>query len=127
MINVGESMTPVPLLDLKAQFAAIEGEVRAAMDRVLASQYFIMEPIMDIAERHKLAVIEDAAQAIGAEYKGRRAGSIGHMGCFSFFPSKNLGGFGDGGMVVSNDAVLADRTVCRCEKSLPPLQMVPPS
>jgi len=54
-------------------------------------------------------VIEDAAQAIGAEYKGRRAGSIGHIGCFSFFPSKNLGGIGDGGMVVTNDPALADQ------------------
>ena len=56
-----------------------------------------------------LIVIEDAAQAIGAEYKGRRAGSIGHFGCFSFFPSKNLGGFGDGGMVTTNDPALAER------------------
>lgn len=63
-----------------------------------------MTPIMDIAERHGLVVVEDAAQAIGAEYRGRRAGSIGHYGCFSFFPSKNLGAFGDGGMVVTNDA-----------------------
>jgi dTDP-4-amino-4,6-dideoxygalactose transaminase len=64
---------------------------------------------MDLAGRHNLYVIEDAAQAIGAEYKGRRAGSIGHFGCFSFFPSKNLGGFGDGGMVTSNDPGLAHR------------------
>jgi dTDP-4-amino-4,6-dideoxygalactose transaminase len=64
---------------------------------------------MAVAERHNLIVIEDAAQAIGAEYKGRRAGSIGHLGCFSFFPSKNLGGFGDGGMVVANDDALAER------------------
>ena len=54
-------------------------------------------------------VIEDAAQAIGAEYKGRRAGSIGHIGCFSFYPSKNLGGYGDGGMLTTNDAALAER------------------
>jgi dTDP-4-amino-4,6-dideoxygalactose transaminase len=210
-----QTLTPVPLLDLNAQFITIEDEVRAAMDRVLASQQFIMgpevvalekevaaysqcqygigvssgtdallvalmaldiqpgdevittpytffatagcvsrlgakpvfvdidpatynidpaeieaaisprtrvimpvhlygqmadmDPIMEIAGRHNLFVIEDAAQAIGAEYKGRRAGSIGHIGCFSFFPSKNLGAFGDGGMVVTNDGELAER------------------
>jgi len=209
------NVTPVPLLDLKAQFATIEGEIREAIDRVLESQYFIlgpevtaleeeiaaysqciygigvssgtdallvalmalgigpgdevittpytffatagciarlgarpvfvdidpqtynidpagidavitprtraimpvhlygqmadMDPIMEIAQRHNLYVIEDAAQAIGAEYKGRRAGSIGHLGCLSFFPSKNLGGIGDGGMVVTNDPELSDR------------------
>jgi len=210
-----EIVTSVPLLDLKAQFVTIEGEIREAIDRVLESQYFIlgpevtaleeevaaysqctygvgvssgtdallvalmaigvgpgdevittpytffatagciarlgarpifvdidpqtynidpsgieavitprtrailpvhlygqmadMDPIMEIAQRHSLYVIEDAAQAIGAEYKGRRAGSIGHIGCFSFFPSKNLGGIGDGGMVVTNDPALADQ------------------
>lgn len=215
MTAIEEKTIPVPLLDLKAQFATIESEVRAAMDRVLASQHFIlgpevealerevaaysqcqygigvssgtdallvslmaidlqpgdevittpytffatagsiarlgakpvfvdidpatynidpagieavitprtkailpvhlfgqmadMDPILAIAERHGLYVIEDAAQAIGAEYKGRRAGSVGHLGCFSFFPSKNLGGFGDGGMVVTNDPGLADK------------------
>lgn len=62
-----------------------------------------MDPIMEIARKHKLIVIEDACQAIGAEYKGRRVGSIGDYGCFSFFPSKNLGCFGDGGMVTCND------------------------
>jgi dTDP-4-amino-4,6-dideoxygalactose transaminase len=64
---------------------------------------------MAIAERHNLYVIEDAAQAIGAEYKGHRAGSIGHIGCFSFFPSKNLGAFGDGGAVTTNDPELAEQ------------------
>jgi dTDP-4-amino-4,6-dideoxygalactose transaminase len=68
-----------------------------------------MDPIMEIAKRYNLYVIEDACQALGAEYKGRRAGSIGHFGCFSFFPSKNLGGAGDSGMVVCNDPALADR------------------
>lgn len=62
-----------------------------------------MDPVMEIARRNELIVIEDAAQAIGSEYKGRRAGSIGDYGCFSFFPSKNLGGAGDGGMVVTQD------------------------
>jgi dTDP-4-amino-4,6-dideoxygalactose transaminase len=66
-----------------------------------------MDSIVGIADRYNLVVIEDAAQAIGSEYKGRRAGSIGHLGCFSFFPSKNLGGFGDGGMVTTNDPDLA--------------------
>lgn len=62
-----------------------------------------MDPIMEIAKKHNLIVIEDACQAIGSEYKGRRVGSIGDYGCFSFFPSKNLGCFGDGGLVTCND------------------------
>lgn len=93
--------------------AALEGAVtprsRAILPVHLYGQMADMEPVMAVAERHGLAVIEDAAQAIGAEYRGRRAGSIGHLGCFSFFPSKNLGGIGDGGMVTTNDAALADR------------------
>ena len=62
-----------------------------------------------VADRHKLVVIEDAAQAIGAEYKGRRAGSMGEYGCFSFFPSKNLGAAGDGGLVTTRDAQRAEK------------------
>ncbi len=65
-----------------------------------------MDPILQLAGGKGLAVIEDAAQAIGSEYKGRRAGSIGDMGCFSFFPAKNLGGFGDGGLVTTNSEEL---------------------
>ncbi len=68
-----------------------------------------MDPILEIARRHQLWVVEDAAQAIGAEYHGRRAGSMGTIGCFSFFPSKNLGSFGDGGAVTTNDDVLAEK------------------
>ncbi len=89
--------------------AAITPRTKAIIPVHLYGQMADMDPIMEIAERHGLYVIEDAAQAIGAEYKGRRAGSVGHLGCFSFFPSKNLGGFGDGGMVVTNDADLAER------------------
>jgi dTDP-4-amino-4,6-dideoxygalactose transaminase len=70
-----------------------------------------MDPIMEIAKKHNLFVIEDGAQAISASYKGRKAGSIGTVGCFSFFPSKNLGGAGDGGMIVTNDPLLHERLV----------------
>ena len=89
--------------------AAVTDRTRAIIPVHLFGQMADMDPIMEVAKRRGLYVIEDAAQAIGAEYRGRRAGSIGHLGCFSFFPSKNLGGFGDGGMVTSNDAVLAER------------------
>ena len=89
--------------------AAITARTRAIIPIHLYGQMADMDPIMDVARRHQLHVIEDAAQAIGSEYKGRRAGAIGDMGCFSFFPSKNLGGFGDGGMVTTNDAGLADQ------------------
>ena len=66
-----------------------------------------MGPILDRAAAHGIPVIEDAAQAVGAEWRGQRAGSIGTIGCFSFFPTKNLGGFGDGGMLTTNDEDLA--------------------
>ena len=64
---------------------------------------------MELAEAAGLYVAEDAAQAIGARYKGQRVGSIGHAGCLSFYPTKNLGAYGDGGMVVTNDAALAEK------------------
>jgi len=67
-----------------------------------------MDPIMEVADRRGLFVLEDVAQAFGGKYRGRKLGSIGTAGAFSFFPSKNLGGFGDGGMVASNDDVVAD-------------------
>jgi dTDP-4-amino-4,6-dideoxygalactose transaminase len=95
-------------IDPAAIEAAITAHTRAILPVHLYGQMADMDPIMAVAERHNLPVIEDAAQAIGSEYKGRRAGSIGQMGCFSFFPSKNLGGFGDGGMVVTNDPALAE-------------------
>ncbi len=68
-----------------------------------------MDPIMETASKFSLAVIEDAAQSLGARYKGKAAGVIGDIGCYSFFPSKNLGGFGDGGMVVTNDEETAEK------------------
>lgn len=82
---------------------------RAIMPVHLYGQMAEMDPLLELAERRGLVVIEDAAQAIGAEDRGRRAGSLGHYGCFSFFPSKNLGGFGDGGLVVTRDAERARR------------------
>jgi dTDP-4-amino-4,6-dideoxygalactose transaminase len=89
--------------------AAVTDKARAIIPVHLYGQMGDMDPIMDVARRHNLFVVEDAAQAIGSEYKGRRAGSIGDFGCFSFFPSKNLGGFGDGGMVTVNDPDLAHK------------------
>ncbi len=70
-----------------------------------------MGKIMEIAKQRKLLVIEDAAQAIGSEHEGQRAGSIGDYGCLSFFPSKNLGAFGDGGLVTTNDKAKWERLV----------------
>jgi dTDP-4-amino-4,6-dideoxygalactose transaminase len=87
--------------------AAVTPKTRAIIPVHLYGQMADMDPIIEVARRHNLVVIEDAAQAIGSEYKGRRAGSIGDFGCFSFFPSKNLGAFGDGGMVTANDPSLA--------------------
>src|SRR6266478_5623859 len=90
----------------------ITARTRAIIPVHLYGQMADMDTVMTLAEKHGLVVIEDAAQAIGAESKGRRAGSIGHYGCFSFFPSKNLGAAGDGGMIVTNDAQRAERLKC---------------
>lgn len=90
--------------------AAITPRTRAIVPVHLFGQLADMDPIMDIARRHGIKVVEDAAQAIGAEYRERKAGSIGDLGCFSFYPSKNLGACGDAGMIVTND----DRTEQDC-------------
>lgn len=93
--------------------AKISSKTKAIIPVHLYGQCADMKPILDIGRKHGLSVIEDAAQAIGSEYGGMgdgnryRAGDMGQFGCFSFFPSKNLGGFGDGGMVVANDEKLA--------------------
>jgi len=88
---------------------AITPSAVAIMPVHLFGQCAEMDAILEIAERHNLPVIEDAAQAIGAEYRGRRAGAMGAIGCFSFFPSKNLGGAGEGGLMTTDDDHLADR------------------
>jgi len=100
--------------------AAITPRTKAIMPVHLFGQCADMTAIQALAERRKLWVIEDAAQAIGSEWEGRRAGSMGDFGCFSFFPSKNLGGAGDGGMMVSNDAQLADRARLLCNHGARP-------
>jgi len=98
----------------------ITSKTRAIIPVHLYGQMAEMDPIMALAEKHGLIVIEDAAQAIGSECKGRRAGSVGHYGCFSFFPSKNLGAAGDGGMIVTNDAQRAEKLkVLRAHGSKP--------
>ncbi len=100
--------------------AAVTDKTKAIMPVHLFGQVAEMDPILEVARAHDLFVIEDGAQAIGAKYKGKRAGSMGTVGCFSFFPSKNLGGLGDGGMVVTQDPELADRLAqCRNHGSKP--------
>lgn len=88
---------------------AITRKTKAIMPVHLFGQPAEMGPIMEIARRHGLKVIEDAAQAIGAEENGQRVGSFGDVGCFSFYPTKNLGAYGDGGMVTTNDPDLAEK------------------
>jgi dTDP-4-amino-4,6-dideoxygalactose transaminase len=87
---------------------AITLRTRAIMPVHLYGQMADMDPIMEIARRHGLVVIEDAAQSHGAEYHGRRAGSIGDIGCFSFYPGKNLGAYGEGGLVTTNNPAYAE-------------------
>jgi dTDP-4-amino-4,6-dideoxygalactose transaminase len=87
--------------------SAITERTRAILLVHLYGQCADMDPILDIARRHKLIVIEDAAQSHGAEYRGRRAGGIGDIGCFSFYPTKNLGAAGEGGLLTTNHAEYA--------------------
>jgi dTDP-4-amino-4,6-dideoxygalactose transaminase len=94
-------------LDTARLPGAITSRTRAILPVHLYGQPADMDPILEIARRANLVVIEDACQAHGARYKGRRVGSLGHAAAFSFYPSKNLGGCGDGGMVVTNDEAAA--------------------
>ena len=96
-------------LDAKLLESAITARTRAIIPVHLFGLPAEMETITAIARAHGVPVIEDAAQSIGASYRGQNTGSIGEFGCFSFFPSKNLGGAGDGGMVTTNDSELAER------------------
>jgi dTDP-4-amino-4,6-dideoxygalactose transaminase len=96
-------------IDVGAVERAITARTRAVIPVHLFGQSCEMDPLMTLAEKHGFFVIEDACQAHGALYKGRKTGSLGHAAAFSFYPSKNLGGFGDGGAVTTNDARIAER------------------
>jgi dTDP-4-amino-4,6-dideoxygalactose transaminase len=90
----------------------ITPRTRAVMPVHLFGQCVDMEPLWQIAERHKLLIVEDAAQAIGSEYQGKRTGTLGAVACFSFYPTKSLGAYGEGGMVVTNDRAWAAKMAC---------------
>jgi dTDP-4-amino-4,6-dideoxygalactose transaminase len=94
-------------LDVTQLAAAITPKTKGIIPVHLFGQPMNMTAVMDIAQTYKLAVIEDCAQATGAEWAGQKVGSIGHVGCFSFFPTKNLGAYGDGGAVITNDPSIA--------------------
>ena len=97
-------------IDVNQIEKALTPRTKAILPVHLYGQPADMDPILDIAHRHGLVVIEDAAQAHGAEYKGKRVGGLGDLGCFSFYPAKNLGAYGEGGMVVTNNPEY-DRTI----------------
>jgi dTDP-4-amino-4,6-dideoxygalactose transaminase len=97
-------------LDPARLAAAITSRTRAIVPVHLYGQTVDMSPVLEAARRHGLVVVEDACQAHGAEHRGRRAGALGELGCFSFYPGKNLGAYGEGGMVVTDDPDLA-RTI----------------
>lgn len=97
------------LIDLGDAARRVTSRTRAIMPVHLYGRAADMDAVLEFAARHGLAVIEDACQAHGATWRGKRVGSFGAAGCFSFYPAKNLGAFGDGGMLVTNDAGLAER------------------
>jgi len=99
-------------LDAEAVEEAITPRTKAIMPVHLFGQCCDMEKLWRIAQKYDLEIVEDACQAIGAEFQGRRAGVLGSVGCFSFFPTKNLGGAGDGGMMTTDDPELAQRLKC---------------
>ena len=98
-------------MDVKQIESKITPKTKAILPVHLYGQPCDMDVVMDIAKRHNLFVIEDACQAIGAEYKGKKVGTFGDIGCFSFYPTKNLGTMGDGGLAVTNSEYLKNRMV----------------
>jgi dTDP-4-amino-4,6-dideoxygalactose transaminase len=107
-------------LDLNQIEAKISPKTKALIPVHLFGQTAPLGPLLELSQRHNIPIIEDAAQAIGAAWQGIKAGSMGAFGCFSFFPSKNLGGFGDGGLLTSQDDTLAEKArVLRTHGSKP--------
>jgi dTDP-4-amino-4,6-dideoxygalactose transaminase len=98
-------------LDIDSAKAKLTPRTKAIVPVHLYGQSADLDSVMAFAREHGLKVIEDAAQSFGATYKGRHCGTIGEFGCFSFFPSKNLGGFGDGGLVTTGDDALAEKVL----------------
>ena len=96
-------------IDISKIEAAITKKTKAIIPVHLYGASVEMDGLMQMAKKHGLKIIEDCAQSFGAEYHGKKTGAFGDMGCFSFFPSKNLGAYGDGGMVITDDAKLAER------------------
>ena len=96
-------------MNVKQVEKAITNKTKAIIPVHLYGHPADMDPIIEIAEKYGLYIVEDAAQAHGAEYKRRKVGSLGHIACFSFYPSKNLGAYGDAGMLVTNDQELAEK------------------
>jgi dTDP-4-amino-4,6-dideoxygalactose transaminase len=96
-------------IDIEAVAQAVTSRTRAVIPVHLYGQPADMDPLLELGEQHGFDVLEDACQAHGARYRGRRVGALGRVGCFSFYPSKNLGALGDGGAIVTNDGELADR------------------
>ncbi|MBI4745558.1 MAG: DegT/DnrJ/EryC1/StrS family aminotransferase [Deltaproteobacteria bacterium] len=94
---------------ISSRFTAHGSRIKAIIPVHLYGQAADMDPIMAIAKKHKLKVIEDCAQSFGGDYKGKMTGGFGEFGCYSFFPSKNLGCYGDGGMVTTNDTEMAEK------------------
>ncbi|MFZ5825016.1 MAG: DegT/DnrJ/EryC1/StrS family aminotransferase [Bacillota bacterium] len=95
-------------IDVSRIEAAITPRTKAIIPVHLFGQAADMDDLMALADKHGLKVVEDVAQAFGAEYKGRKTGTVGHMGTFSFFPTKNLGAYGDGGLLTTNDDTVAE-------------------
>src|SRR5260370_20661356 len=104
-----EPMAGGPKIDPERIAAAITPRTKAIMPVHLYGEPADMDAIMALAGRHRLKVVEDVAQAQGAKVRGRRAGALGHAGAHSFFPTKNIGAFGDGGAVTTDDTALAER------------------